>query len=320
MMLQRTTILTTPAVSFSPAQQAVLKTIAYFDIFQYPVTKEEIRNFSGTILSLSHVEAALSELQDSKIIFFHGGFFSLQDNPLLVYRRRQGNERAAVLLQKASRIGRFLQRFPFVRAVGVSGSLSKNFADQKADIDFFIITKSNRLWIARTWMHLFKKLTFITGRQHYYCMNYYIDENALELEEQNVFTAMELKTLLPVGGQPAMDIFFEANTWADNLLPSCINRRQENKDGGINWFKRSIEWCLSGSVGAWLDNVLLSLTARRWEKKKQSGKKNEKGLAMGLITKKHYAKSNPGNFQEKVLSAYEERLTTIFQFDTRNQL
>ena len=58
----------------------------------------------------------------------------------------------------------------------MSGSLSKHFADEKSDIDFFIITSANRLWIARTCMHLFKKVSYIAGKQHWFCMNYYVDE------------------------------------------------------------------------------------------------------------------------------------------------
>jgi hypothetical protein len=122
---------------------------------------------------------ALQKLVIEKIIFRINEFYSLQNDPLLVEKRIKGNDRASKLLSKAMSIGAFLYRFPFVRAVGISGSLSKKYADEKADIDFFIITKSNRLWISRTVLHAFKKLTFLVGQQHFYCMNYFIDENAL---------------------------------------------------------------------------------------------------------------------------------------------
>ncbi len=119
----------------------------------------------------------------------------------MVKRRQQGNLRAEQLLPKAMKIGRFLSVFPYVRGIGISGSLSKMYAHEKADFDFFIITKANRLWIARTFMHLFKKLTFLTGKQHYYCMNYYLDEKALKLRDQNIYTAVEAITLIPVSGK-----------------------------------------------------------------------------------------------------------------------
>ena len=87
-----------------------------------------------------------------------------------------------------------LFQFPFVRGVFISGSLSKRCAAEKEDVDYFIVTSANRLWIARTIMHLYKKLTYLRGRQDRYCMNYFIDEEALEIKEKNIFTAVEMIT------------------------------------------------------------------------------------------------------------------------------
>ncbi|HEX7903071.1 MAG TPA: hypothetical protein VF487_04250 [Chitinophagaceae bacterium] len=292
-------------------QQSVLRTLAYFDIFHYPLNAEEIRIFADTEMPDPLFTTCLQQLQEEDIVFAHHEFYSLQNNPLLVHRRRRGNERAAQLLLKAERIGRFLYQFPFVRAVGISGSLSKNFADEKADIDFFIITSANRLWIARTFMHLFKKLTYLAGRQHFYCMNYYIDEKAMLLEEKNIFTAIELKTLLPVSGEKIMQQFFGANKWTDQWLPLCDFRLQQRKDPSRSWFKQCTEWLLSNRVANQLENYLFKITTRRWEKKAAQGKRNRKGQALGLITGKHFAKSNSGSFQEKILLQYEQRLSLI---------
>src|SRR5262245_12222787 len=155
-------------VARSAEEASILRILAYFDIFQYPLTKKELRQFLPGFFSDAGLEALLQSMLLNKAIFLNNDFFSLHDNPLLAYRRKEGNLRARNLIPKAYSIGKFLYRFPFVRAIAVSGSLSKDFADENADIDFFIITKANRLWIARTIMHLFKKLTFITGHQHYF--------------------------------------------------------------------------------------------------------------------------------------------------------
>ena len=219
-----------------PARRAeeisILRLLAYFDIFQYPLTKNEIRQFLPELFSEAKLDDMLQHMLINETIFLHDDFYSLQNNPLLAYRRKEGNLRAKKLIPKAYTIGRFLFRFPFVRAIGISGSLSKNFADEKADIDFFIITKANRLWIARTIMHLFKKLTFITGHQHYFCMNYYIDEEALLIEDQNIFTAIEIGPCCRYVVNELHDNFFEINNWAckffrssDSLLTEVQNEK-----------------------------------------------------------------------------------------------
>jgi hypothetical protein len=291
-------------------QESILRAIAYFDIFHYPLRIEEIGQFLNQRLDEMQLHAALQSLLEMKLVYLHHGFYMLHDNPLLVHRRKQGNQRAVKLLRKAMFIGRFLHNFPFVRAVGISGSLSKNYADQKADIDFFIITRANRLWIARTFMHLFKKLTFLTGRQHYYCMNYYIDETALELQHKNLFNAIELKTLIPVTGQALIQQFHEENAWASQMLP-CIPVKPANSEVSASWIKKLIEGIFNNRLGDKIDSYLLNTTTRRWKRKEETGIRNKKGLPMGLITGKHFARSNPGDFQERVMEEYMLKLQEL---------
>jgi hypothetical protein len=210
-------------------------------------------------------------------------------------------------MSKAKKIGRFLNQFPYVRGIAISGSLSKNYADEKADIDFFIITRANRLWVARTCMHLFKKLTFLTGHQHYYCMNYYIDEKALSLNDKNIFTAIETKTLIPVAGTCIRE-FFSANPWTDAYFPVCPNPGDSIRGQRRSIIKKCIEVLLNNRAGAWLDQLLFRITTKRWQKKQARHQRNAKGAVMNLVTGKHFARSNPGGFQEKVLALYEAKL------------
>jgi predicted nucleotidyltransferase len=292
-------------------EQSIIKALAYFDIFNYPLTQEEITSFLDQPVAMQDVSEALQQLVAGKRVFRLGNFYSLQYDHTLLSRRTAGNYKAEALLTIAYKIGGFLYQFPFVRGIGISGSLSKNFADQQSDIDFFIITRTNRLWVARTLMHLFKKLTFITGHQHLYCMNYYIDEEAMRIDEQNIFTATELITLLPVCGNGTMDRFYDQNNWAADYFPNQKMHKQSLFLTRSTWFKRAVEWLLENRLGNALDNVLMRITSRRWMKKEQQQRTNAHGNRMGLHTGKHFSKPNPEYFQRKVLESLEKRLVEM---------
>jgi hypothetical protein len=289
-------------------EQSIIKVLAYFDIFNYPLTKEEIYFFLGQQSHPDDVASVLNRLAGSKRIFKLGHFYSLQNDVALRERRTAGNNKAAALIETAYKIGSFLYQFPYVRGIGISGSLSKNFADQNTDIDFFIITRSNRLWIARTFMHLFKKFTFITGHQHWYCMNYYIDEEALRIEEQNIFTATELITLLPVCGNGTMDKFFEQNNWTTLYFPNQPGTKHSVYASRSSWFKKATEWILNNRLGDAVDNYLMQMTSKRWMHKEEQQRLNASGVRMGLHNDKHFSKPNPVYFQKKVLDALEKKL------------
>jgi len=165
-------------------------------------------------------------------------------------------------------------------------------------------------------MHLFKKLTFITGHQHLYCMNYYIDEEALCIDEQNIFTATELITLKPVCGNGTMDRFYAQNNWAGSYFPNQPVSKESILLAKPGRLKRVIEWLLDNKVGNSLDNWLMRVTTRRWLKKEQMKKTNSHGIRMGLHTGKHFSKPNPEFFQRKVLDALEKKLNN--QLDVVN--
>ena len=292
----------------NPIRNSILKVVAYFDIFNYPVSAQEILRYSDSITNKEELAVELEELCVNGCLFKIDEYYCLRDIPELIRDRVLNFERAEVLLAKAKIISRFLFRFPFVRAICISGSLSKHVADEKADIDYFIITEANKLWLARSIMHCWKKLSFITGHQHMYCMNYYIDEMAMIIEEKNIFTATELVTLMPVCGNGTLDEFFCSNDWTHKYFPNQTTAgktsAEKNKEP---WIKRIIEILFRNRLGDQLDDYLMKLTTIRWKQKEDEKRLNYRGERMGLRTDKHFSKPNPGFFQKKILQAFENR-------------
>lgn len=281
-------------------------------MFDYPLKKRELFTFLQHPADNREFENALDFLLNESIIFKLNEFYSISNNFLLVERRFKGNERAEHLLKKATKGAKLLSMFPYVRGIAISGSLSKNFADEAADIDYFIITSANRLWISRSFLHVFKKFTFLFGKQHLYCMNYFIDEAQPAIVEKNIYTATEVATLLPLYGSETFERFFSANDWTKQLLPNHYLRVSSAKPISTNGVKQIAEWLFNNSMGNALDNFLMKLTTKRWGVKAKKKKKNSRGMLMALDTSKHFAKPSPLNFQQKLLKHYENKMAQLF--------
>ena len=290
--------------------QNILKTLAYFDIFNYPLTVEEIIQFLPEKNIKSAFDESLKNLLQEKLIFKINRFYSLQNLESIASRRIEGNKRAAHQLKIAGRIAKFLSSFPFVKSVCVSGSLSKDFADKKSDIDYFIITEADRLWIARSFMHLFKKLSYLAGKQHWFCMNYYVDEKGMEIIEKNIFTAMEIVTLKPMQGKEYFKRFIGANSWTKNYFPeqkiSVVDDRIEKIK-----LQRFIEKTFHSKFGDVIEKWLMNLTDKRWKKKTQRNKLNNHGERISMIVSPHFSKPNPDIFQLKIINEYELRVNQL---------
>lgn len=216
-------------------------------------------------------------------------------------------------LSIAKKVARILSHFPYVQSIAVSGSLSKHFADEKTDIDFFIVTSANRLWIARTIMHLLKKFSYIVSKQHWFCMNYYVDEHGLEIPEKNIFTAMEIVTLMPMQGITHFKNFIAANTWVNNYFPAHPVLALDTPEIKRGLLRKCVEKVFSARLGDIADQWLMKISNSRWEKKARQGKVNDHGIRMGMIMKRHFSKPDPKNFQVKLLEKYSSRVNALLK-------
>lgn len=175
-----------------------LKTLLYFSIFKYPLSAEEVYLFSAAS-DQNEIKNELEYLKKKGVISYDNSYYFLDGNLQSVSRRIEGNKMAKSVMQKAIKKGTLIAKFPYVKAVGISGALSKNYHDKDGDVDFFVITKSERLWVSRTLLMLYKKI-FLFNSRKFFCINYFISESSLEISEKNIFTATELLTLIPVSG------------------------------------------------------------------------------------------------------------------------
>jgi hypothetical protein len=295
--------------NLSEIKENIIATLAYFDLFNYPLTRAEVFLFLKKKYDFDFFDNALKCLLKDEVIYQFDNLYCLKNDHYLIARRKKGNKKAGELIKIAEKVGSILIKFPFVRGIAISGSLSKNFADEQSDIDLFIVTAKNRLWLARTIMHCFKKLTFLVNKQHYFCMNYYIDEQRLEIAEKNIYTAIEIATLIPLQGDITFEKFYAANSWTRNFLPNKNMRIASAKPIKTSVLKTLFEWLLNNSAGNAIDNLLMKITAARWSKKTLHKKLNNHGLILGMLTSKHFAKPDPKNFQSNLLIRYERKVS-----------
>ncbi len=266
------------------------------------------------------VAVCLEMMVQSRLVFKMQDYYSLNNDPGYVARRMKGYEQAVKLISKGGKIASVISHFPFVRGIAISGSLSKYFAEDDADIDFFIITSANRVWIARSFTHLLKKLSFLFRKQHLLCMNYYIDETHPEIIEKNIFTATEIVTLIPLKGTNSFDAFFKANNWTSQYLPNFFMSLAHNNETNSNLIKRCVELLLTGRAGNALDTWLMRLTDKRWGRKRMAKKTNEHGNLLSMAAHKHYSKPDPSIFQRQLLETYEKKLKEILKVNEQASL
>lgn len=293
----------------------LLKTLLYFDIFRYPLTIKEIKRFCGMPADMDEVAHELGFLEKLGYIQCEGDFYATSFNSNiheLIERRIRGNMLALKMLKKAEGYSNLISYFPFVRGIYLSGSLSKNYADKNSDVDYFIITEPGRLWLCRMLLALFKRV-FLLNSHKYFCINYFIDTQNLEIPDKNIFTAIELTTLITTSNTALYRKLMQANSWVKDYFPNTLMESVSAEDIIPNEtrIKKTTERFFSGKRGDLLDDICYKITFAKWERKFRRFSKEE--FELNLRSKKNVSKHHPRGLQTKILSAYREKMKEFEQ-------
>ena len=281
-------------------ESGVVKCLLYFDTFNYPLTFEEIYCFCGVkIKAENELHTIIKSLLSRDLIKHKDLFYFVNADESIIERRLKGNLLAQKVMPKALRYGRFIAQFPFVETVCISGSLSKNYFDENGDVDFFIVTKPQRLWLCRSILVGFKKI-FLFNSRKYFCVNYFVGSDNLNIPDCNAFTATEIASLIPVYNLTGYSNFIKENHWIYNYLPNFnLNAKKTTLNTSKTFVKKSCEWFLGGSIGNFLDKQFFKLTLFLWQKKFSHFNKSD--FDLNMRSRKNVSKHHPNGFQQKVL-------------------
>jgi hypothetical protein len=290
--------------------RAVIKALLYSDIFKYPLTAEEIfERLEIPCNDLNAVKRELRQLVEVQVIFLFGDFYSLTDDIAVAIRRSSGNKMANDVMPRAIRRSRLIFSFPFVRSVMISGSLSKNFLDKKGDIDFFIVTTPGKVWLTRGLLALFQRV-FLFNSHKYFCVNYYIDHDHLELDERNIFTATELATLKPICGYEHYERLVESNQWITEYYPQFQPAAATSEKALPWWPKRFCEAVLDPFASSLDAFVMRKLTDRA--RRLHAHKLEKQDFDVAFKATRHVSKNHIGNYQRKITDNFNQRVRAFF--------
>ena len=167
------------------------------------------------------------------------------------------------------------------------------------DIDYFIVTAPERLWICRTFLVLFKKI-FLLNSKKYFCVNYFVDENNLEIIDKNMFTAVEISYLLPVYNASLINQLKLENSWTKDYFPQFTHPISLSYNPPDKKKKKGMEALFRPNFANTLDLWLMKLTFKRWQKKFSHF--NNHKFELTMRTNRGISKHHPQDFQNKVLN------------------
>lgn len=215
-------------------EKSILKTVAFFDVFSYPLTASEIWKWlykPQEKYSLFDVKECLekSPVLENKLEC-QEAFYSIRGRESIHLKRKHNNNLAERKFRKVIYLVRVYRFIPFVRMMAVCNSLGYSNAREKSDIDLFIIARRGTIWLARLFTILIVKLLHMRptedNKQDTFCLSFFIDENYLDIEnsrmgQDDIYYPYWVCNLIPIYNPDGLyEKFLEANNWHKQYLPN----------------------------------------------------------------------------------------------------
>lgn len=210
-------------------ERAILATLRYHQIFNYPLKKTEIERLliSGKKVSSKELEQGLKSLIKKKKIYFYSPFYFLPQKQKSISLRKvkkANNQKKWII---ASKVIVFIKFISWVKMVAVTGALAMDNAEENDDIDLLIVTSAKRLWSTRLLVVIILELLGKRRRpnsksiENKFCLNMFLTEKSLALpaKKRNLFTAHEIVQLKPVYDKENTYLSFRReNVWVEEYL------------------------------------------------------------------------------------------------------
>jgi hypothetical protein len=259
--LSQTFLSQTPTlISTKPLDDAILETLAYSDVFDYPLTLEEIHKYLVVSATKEEIKNCIGNINH---VSLDEGYYFLSGRNEIVKIRQVREKKSRPVFKRALFYGKIISRFPFVKMVALTGSLAMLNLSNEIDMDFMLITKSNRLWFARAFAVTFGRFIRLLGDK--ICINLLVSENNLHWKQHDLYSAREISQMIPLSGYDAYNNFLVVNLWTQEILPNDSFNKANTKQ--VSWLQKLFELPFLGKLGdtleKWSMNFQMKIISRQ---------------------------------------------------------
>lgn len=297
-------------------EKAILKTLIYSDIFDYPLNLSEIHKWLiGKKATPRDIEKTLKELiekrkrESSPKIKKERDYFYINKSQGIVLKRKRRERQSIIYIRKVKIISHLLKLIPWIKLVGISGGLAMENTDRNDDIDLFLITSKKRLWISRL---LVLGILNILGQRRKVddnlkktagkiCCNIILEEDYVEQKRKDLYTAHEVLQMKPLMVRDGIySKYLEDNNWVFKFLPNWVGENVQGKMYNVKLKKNNSKLYIVNYTFGWLENL-----AKRFQLKIMGKPKGMERIEDGALY------FHPNDIREKILKEYNRRSSRL---------
>lgn len=305
--------------------RAIVKTVAFFDMFNKPLTAFEIWQYLGVKRSLFEVIDELEKVKGGggsdipRVLSKKDGYWFLQGREEIVKNKTRQHNLANEKFKIAKKAAKKLFYHNGIRMIAACNNL---YYKKESDIDLFIIVSKGRMWLTRALVtliiHLARLRRYGKRIADRICLSFYVTEDNLNLknialEGSDPYLCYWLANLAPIYDRDMYNKFILENNWLKeflpNIFPKQMGERKKIEDSPhMSFLRKIVKVGYDSPVGDFLEKL-----ARKLQLKKMSyninsvaNKEDSRVIISDTILKFHES-----DRREEFKKRYREKLNAL---------
>ncbi|HOZ03325.1 MAG TPA: hypothetical protein PKX78_02415 [Candidatus Woesebacteria bacterium] len=243
-------------------ENSIILTLTYSAQFGQALTEDSLyQRLIDVKTTPTTLNRVLNVLVLNNIVIKHKDLLTLRGYKHLIAQTHERKGETNKYWSEARNLAKLIQKIPWAVGAAVTGSVAVNNAKNNDDLDFMIITASNRMWLTRLILNLYslainKRKPRGQPLQPGWCFNLWLSTSQLEIptSKRSLYTAFELiQAAWLLGSAQLLDDFWQANLWVKQYLPQAqLNRtyliepenqpgyQQSHKQGFVYFYLMSV--------------------------------------------------------------------------------
>lgn len=183
--------------------------------FQSAFSRDQVYRYLRVRMEREHFDDAVEALKRRDIIFERGDILFIRD---LEASLREKQHWSRDLFLRHKHYLSLISRIPWVKYLALTGANAFESCRAQDDIDLFLVTQKDRLWLCYLALVLFSKAL---RKRKVFCINYLVDEENLHIRQQDYYTAVQIMQMAPLLENGFSQRLIESNPWIFQFLPNA---------------------------------------------------------------------------------------------------
>jgi len=293
--------------------EAIIKTLAYSDIFDFPLNPQELYEYLEGYPLDSPKLISPELINNVPQIDFLDGLFFLKGREEIVSLRREKQKWTKQKKAIAQKVAQKLGLIPWIKMIAVTGGVAAGNAEEDHDIDLLFITASGRLWLSRLLEKISTELMGIRRHpgnhagekaKNKVCPNMYLDSQNLKLPHHDLFTAREIAQMKPIlNRDQTYEKFLTSNSWMKEWLPNWWGNKLKMKSEKLKIKRRKTQSPATGRQSSVLN--FFEHLAKKLQLNYMSSKRTTETITETLLM------FHPDDQRRKTIKKYRQKLHSL---------